>query len=244
MTPSVDDFIAQIQQSREKLPKKLTSKINEILARKATGEMSKEAGNFLHEELDDDKHTEEQVKAIIELCPKSLSQEDEDGYLPIQSVIFVGEADNSGDRRSSVTFIPSMAREGCRLGVGGEENRGGLLSIVPTAADDDNTIAWLSGAWEKGPASDEFDRKRAQVLEKLRDFDLLKKADIEEYGLVTQALHPKKKRRFDFFTSWDPAALGARDSQWAAPIQHAIGPNVIDKKDKEKAFEMALKAGM
>ena len=97
---------------------------------------------------------------------------------------------------------------------------------------------------EKGPASDEYDRKRAQVLEKLRDFDLLKKADIEEYGLVPFAFHPNNQRRFDFFTSWDPAALGARYSQWEAPIHYAIGPNKKSKKEKEKRFEMALKAGM
>eukprot|EP00554_Chaetoceros_debilis_P009291 CAMPEP_0194101578 /NCGR_PEP_ID=MMETSP0150-20130528/2269_1 /TAXON_ID=122233 /ORGANISM="Chaetoceros debilis, Strain MM31A-1" /LENGTH=154 /DNA_ID=CAMNT_0038788237 /DNA_START=82 /DNA_END=543 /DNA_ORIENTATION=- len=52
------------------------------------------------------------------------------------------------------------------------------------------------------------------------------------------------QRRFDFFSSWDPAALGARDSQWVVPIQHAIGSHEPDKNDKEKRFEMVLKAGM
>mmetsp|Transcript_1857 Transcript_1857/g.2658 ORF Transcript_1857/g.2658 Transcript_1857/m.2658 type:complete len:410 (+) Transcript_1857:99-1328(+) len=237
MSQSVDDFFTQLQQSREKVPKKVTSKINEI-ARKAIEEMSKAAGKFLHEDLDDDKHTEEQVKAIIELFPESLSQEDEKGYLPIQSALFTVSG------RSSVTFVPLMAREGCRLGVGGEESRGGLLSIVPTDDDGDNTIQWLSGCCfmgEKGPASDEYDRKRAQVLEKLRDLNLLKKADIEEYGLVHNALHPKSQRRFDFFTSWDPAALEGRDSQWMKPIHRAIRS---DREEKEEKFEMVLKAGM
>ena len=54
--------------------------------------MSKEAGNILHEDLDDDKHTEDQVKAIIELFPESLSQEDTDAFLPIQNALFhIGE---------------------------------------------------------------------------------------------------------------------------------------------------------
>ena len=82
MSPSVDNFVTNIQQYGEKVPKKLNTKIEEI-ARKAVEEMSKEAGNFLHEELDDDIHTEEQVKAIIELFPESLSQVDEDAALPI-----------------------------------------------------------------------------------------------------------------------------------------------------------------
>eukprot|EP01083_Nonionella_stella_P230853 815699_1 len=184
MPPSVDDFIAQIQQSREKVPKKLTSKINEI-ARKAIELMSKEAGNFLFNDLCDDNHTEEQVKAIIKLFPESLSQVDADGYLPIQSALYVVEG------RSSVTFVPLMAREGCRLGVGGEESRGGLLTLMPDYGD--NTIEWILGRFLAGPASDEFDRKRAQVLEELRDLNLLKKADIEEYGLVAQALNPENQ---------------------------------------------------
>eukprot|EP01083_Nonionella_stella_P230854 815700_1 len=90
MPPSVDDFIAQIQQSREKVPKKLTSKINEI-ARKAIELMSKEAGNFLFNDLCDDNHTEEQVKAIIELFPSSLSQVNKYGFLPIQCAALFGD---------------------------------------------------------------------------------------------------------------------------------------------------------
>jgi len=183
------------------------------------------------------------VKAIIELFPESLSQIDEEGDLPIQSALYLMEGG-----RSSVKFVPLMAKEGCRLGVGGEENRGGLLSIVPTDGDDDgdNTIMLLSGdrhaGEEKGQAFDEYDRKRAHVLEKLRDLNLLKKADIEEYRLVQRAFNPRCQRRFDFFTSWDPAALGAGDSQWLAPIHYAIYETDIE--EKEEAFEMALKAGM
>ena len=47
--------------------------------------MSNAAGKFLNEELDDNEHTVEQVKEIIELCPESLSQVDEFGRLPIQN---------------------------------------------------------------------------------------------------------------------------------------------------------------
>ena len=36
--------------------------------------MTKAAGKFLHKDLNDDEHTEEQVKAIIDLFPESLSQ--------------------------------------------------------------------------------------------------------------------------------------------------------------------------
>ena len=83
---------------------------------------------------------------------------------------------------------------------------------------------------DEGSAPDEYDRKQAQALEKLCDLDLLKKFDIEEYGLVTQALHPKSQRRFNFFSSCDPAALLARDSRWEAPIHYVINATVLVEK--------------
>ena len=248
MTSTVDDFIttlqqsiAQIQQSREKVPKKLTSTINE-LARKFIKLMSKEAGNFLHKELDDDKHTEDQVKAVIDLFPDSLSQVDKDGYLPIQkaarSEAMAARSEAiSGARSSSVTFVPLMAREGYRLGVGGEGQRGGLLALTLTTPNGGyNTIQILSSFACIGG-----DNKITQVLENLRGMNLLKRVDIEEYGLLTEnVLHPNCQRRFEFFSNWDPDALGARDSRWAAPIHIAL----YYDNNTEEIFEMALKAGM
>ena len=80
-----------------------------------------------------------------------------------------------------------MASEGCRLGVGGEAKRGGLLSTA-NGNNNMNAIEYLSvGIFkdaEIGPVSDEFDRKRAHALKKLRDKNLLVKADIQEYDLV------------------------------------------------------------
>ena len=135
-----------------------------------------------------------------------------------------------------------MAREGYRLGVGGEGNRGGLLSVVADSEDGHNTIQYLAGSVfdeEKGLASEEYDRKRVQVLEKLRGMNLLKKVDIEEYNLINRSLIPKCQRRFEFFTSWDPDALGARDSQWGVPIH-----DVFEYDSCTDDFEMVLLAGM
>ena len=85
MTPTVDTFIANIQQCGYKVPNDITSMIDDI-ATKAIKEMSKKAGMFFHTTLDDNKHTEEQVKAVINLFPDSLSQVDEEyGVLPIQT---------------------------------------------------------------------------------------------------------------------------------------------------------------
>lgn len=76
--------------------------------------MSKEARIFFHEKLEDDKHIEKQVKAIIVLFPESISQLDKDGLLPIQTASM--SRDHSGSR-SSITSVSMMAREGCCLGV-------------------------------------------------------------------------------------------------------------------------------
>uniref|UniRef100_A0A7S3QI76 Uncharacterized protein n=1 Tax=Chaetoceros debilis TaxID=122233 RepID=A0A7S3QI76_9STRA len=238
MPPSVDSFVTNIQQYGEKVPKKLNTKIEEI-ARKAVEEMSKEAGNFFHEELNDDIHTEEQVKAIIELFPESLSQRKKNNFLPIQSATMSGCRSGA---RSSVSFVPLMASEGYRLGVGGEGNRGGLLSVMAFSENGHNTIKYLAGSYfdgEKGPGSEEYDRKRVRVLEKLRGMNLLKKVDIEEYALVNISLGPECQHRFEFFTSWDPDALGARDSQWRVPIH-----DVFKYNSGKENFEMALQAGM
>ena len=233
MSPSLNNFITTLQHSTEKVPKKVTSKINEI-ARKAIKEMSKEAGKFLHEDLDDDAHTEAQVKAIIELFPDSLSQVGKHGNLPIQTATRSGAVSSA---RSSVTFIPLMAREGCRLGVGGEGKRGGLLSAVPGINRSRmNTIQVLTFT-RKGD-----DIKRTHVLENLRDMNLLKKVDVEEYGLLAggDIFYSDCQQRFEFFSNLDPDTLGARDSQWTTPIHLAL--HWCD--NAKEGFERTLKAGM
>ncbi len=88
MSLSAEFFATKLQQCIEKAPKELTDRIHEISSRaisRAIGEISEEAGIFLHEELDDDKHTVEQVKAIIELFPECLSFLDGGGNLPIHN---------------------------------------------------------------------------------------------------------------------------------------------------------------
>ena len=154
---------------------------------------------------------------------------------------------NNAERRGggvsghlSISFVPLMAREGSRLGVGGERNRGGLLS----SASGLNIIQQLAGKVLKDyPAFNEYDRKRAQVLEELRNLNLLTKDDIEEYQMVFFSLYSECQRRFDFFTSWNPECLKPRDSPSMPTLIHfAVGSRAGG--GNEKSFEMAFKAGM
>mmetsp|Transcript_29706 Transcript_29706/g.45446 ORF Transcript_29706/g.45446 Transcript_29706/m.45446 type:complete len:425 (-) Transcript_29706:196-1470(-) len=241
MHPSLENFSTIIQQSKGKVPEDLADCIDAIASKaisEAIKEMTTEAREFLSYELDDDKHTIEQVKAIIEFFPDSLSQLD-GGLLPIQEIV-VMNGYFSDARRDS--FIPLMAKEGCRLGVGGEGNRGGLLSVMDSD-DSLNTIQWLASKTSTEQiCSVDNDRNRAQVLKDLRSMDLLKKTDIEEYGLLQELFSLRCKHRFEFFSNWDPGALGPRDSQLRIPIHSALG--LTHQNMREESFEMVLKVGM
>ena len=86
--------------SREKeLPAEMKTKIYERVAEFWEG-ITNDAGLFLHENLDDKKHTQEEVKTLVQCVPGSLSyeyswvMEDDDdetikwSILPIQSAVW------------------------------------------------------------------------------------------------------------------------------------------------------------
>ena len=59
--------------SREKeLPAEMKTKINELVTEFWEG-ITNDAGLFLHENLDDKKHTQEEVKTLVQCVPGSLS---------------------------------------------------------------------------------------------------------------------------------------------------------------------------
>jgi hypothetical protein len=64
------------------------------------------------------------VKSIIDNCPEFLSMKDEQGYIPIHKAAL--------DHISSSTFVPMLAMEGLKQGVGGPNGRGGLLLNTST----------------------------------------------------------------------------------------------------------------
>ena len=88
----------------------------------------------------------------------------------------------------------------------------------------------------------DYDRKRTQVPRGASILNLLKKADIEEYKFISNSLYSERQRRFEFFSSWDPDALGTRYSQRMVPIHDAL--EFADVKSNAVCFQMALKAGM
>uniref|UniRef100_A0A7S3QH51 Uncharacterized protein n=1 Tax=Chaetoceros debilis TaxID=122233 RepID=A0A7S3QH51_9STRA len=218
---SLEDIIAKLHLCKD-APHYMTDKINAI-ADKALEEMTKEAGDFLHYDLDDEKHTVEEVKAIIDIFPGSLSVINLDpGFgdiLPVYQAVY---------RSRAVSFIPLLAKEGSRLGVGSEGSRGGLLE------NESNVVLALTGLYY----SSRHDEKCKQVLEQLRDLDLLKKEDITNFHLLEHFLGDECAQRFEVLAALDP------DSLITARCFINGGPLLYHQELTENTFEMILKAGM
>jgi len=217
---SLEDIIAKLHLCKD-APHYMADKINAI-ADKSLEEMTKQAGDFLHYDLDDEKHTLEEVKAIIDIFPGSLSVINlHAGYgdlLPVQHAV---------NRSRTVSFIPLLAEEGSQLGVGSEGSRGGLLE------DGSNAALAFTGLY--GIHDDE---KCKQVLEKLRDLNLLKIEDIQNFDLLHHFLADGCAQRFEMLVALDP------DSLITTRCPYNEGPLVHQYKLTENTFGMILKAGM
>ena len=195
---------------REKeLPAKMKTKIDERVETFWEG-ITNDAGLFLHENLDDNKHTQEEIKTLVQCVPGSLScicvrhfkgVDDDDDYehqelvLPIQSTVC-----DYADEKSAkaVSFIPLLAEEGSKLNVGGDGMRGGLLFVTDYT---DNLLRLLVQA---GGDGHDFDSVCLDVMKRLRKMDLLKKEDIKEYGLLECAMYSWAEQRFEYIVDWDP----------------------------------------
>jgi hypothetical protein len=210
---------------REKeLPAEMKTKIDERVAEFWEG-ITIDAGFFLHENLDDKKHTQEEVKALVQCVPGSLSRmcplngdheyfdddydsEPEFLVLPIQSAVWDYEDGNAYNANKAVSFIPLLAEEGFKLNVGGEGMRGGLLCEI----DDKNNVLQtvVEAGWDLDAGDwHDLDSVCLDVMKRLRKMDLLKKEDIKEYGLLECAMNSWTwaEQRFEYLVDWDPAAF-------------------------------------
>mmetsp|Transcript_22478 Transcript_22478/g.33270 ORF Transcript_22478/g.33270 Transcript_22478/m.33270 type:complete len:365 (-) Transcript_22478:183-1277(-) len=188
MTMNIENLITNLQRCKE-LPNFFRDKMD-VVAAKVMAEMTKEARKFLYHELDDIKHTEDQVKAVIDIFPESLSMvNDRYGRLPVQ---------NAAYHPDRVSFIPLLAKEGLRLNAGSEESRGGLLY------GRENTLQALV---MKEDDNSEVTAKYEKVLEDLHEMGLLKKGDIKKFELLYYALNSSSHQRFEMLADWDPDSL-------------------------------------
>eukprot|EP00554_Chaetoceros_debilis_P016494 CAMPEP_0194125356 /NCGR_PEP_ID=MMETSP0150-20130528/59421_1 /TAXON_ID=122233 /ORGANISM="Chaetoceros debilis, Strain MM31A-1" /LENGTH=412 /DNA_ID=CAMNT_0038819161 /DNA_START=728 /DNA_END=1966 /DNA_ORIENTATION=- len=215
------------------LPKALEDKINDF-CNKSIESLIIEAANFLHCELDEEMHSEDNVKAVIDVFPESLSQENDIGYLPIMSALTCHN--DHGNR--FISFIPLLAKEGSRLGVGGEGMRGGLLCEIPGEDDVGNALQVLPAIVNTDEGA--FGNKLMKVLDELRNLGLMVRSDIKELNLLSYCLFRCKDRLFEYLTSWDPNALAT--AKWEGePLIHL---SITRGEYEKESFEMMLKAGM
>ncbi len=225
MTMNIENLITHLQRSKE-LPNFCFRDNMDNVAAKVMAEMTKEATYFLYNELDDIKHTEEQVKAVIDAFPESLSmgnpQFNQYGLFPVQSAAY---------HPGMVSFIPLLVKEGLRLNVGGNESRGGL--IHPRHRGENTLQALVMGVTEEDDNS-KVTAKYDKVLEDLREMGLLKKGDIKKFKLVYYALYQSSYQRFEMLADWDPDSLITTSLPNGKPLL----------RHSQRACETVLTSGM
>ena len=186
--------------------------------------MTNDAGEFLHD-LDVNKHTEEEVKTVINAFPVALFYFDENMSLPIHKAVY---------RIDSAPFIPLLAIEGAKLKVGGEGGRGGLLVKDPNAPI--NVLQHLV-SWNKNLSSARV--PPLDILKKLRECGLLQKRDVAKYHLLFVACLPATKDRFDYLVDWAPAAL-----KKSKDAEEYLIHFVLDEGIDRNVFATILNAGL
>eukprot|EP01083_Nonionella_stella_P163593 538942_1 len=163
---SIDNLITKLQHFKQTrvqkkmpmpMPKALKDRMNDVAAN-AIEKMTQAAAEFLQNDLDDEKHTEEEIQMVIDAFPEALSRENSSGHLPI---------DTAAIHCASFPFVPLLAKEGERLGVRGEGSRGGLLH-----GTENNLISHLAVTdFHDGADADptiDYDRKSRKMFEKMR----------------------------------------------------------------------------
>ncbi|GFH44107.1 hypothetical protein CTEN210_00581 [Chaetoceros tenuissimus] len=152
-------------------------------------------GKSMHR-LEKHKPSVEAVEKVVNKFPSTLLYEnqDKDGRIPIH---------HAARRHGAAEYMQILVMEGIKYELGGEDARGGLLTIDPSDDDDWNTLQILSN---KGGDGDE-DEKQLNILKELRKMGLLVKRDLKEQQLLDLSCWNRSKKRFEYFANWDPDAL-------------------------------------
>jgi hypothetical protein len=174
----------------------------------AMNHVSDHTGEYLHN-LHEHQPDEDTLQKVIDNVPSSLSHENKDGSLPINSAV---------EYKESVGYVPLLAKEGVKHKVGGENGRGGLLVF------DQNMLHVLHLlVSNRGD-----DAVYLNVMKKLRESNLLRKKDIKEHDLLyLSALYPACQMRFNFLADWCPEGLKTH-TIFGRPLIHALLCNSIE----------------
>ena len=164
--------------------------------------------------LNSDLDTEEEVETMIRFFPNVLSEkDDEDEPYLIYWQLFKDE--NTFDLKAA-SFVPLLARLATELQLFDQADRGGLLTKSTGGRHNIlQYIAAYTSATDHSVNEKEYnqmvDETCLTVLNRLREMNLLKKEDIQEYNLLGILCSNKNsffpEKRFEFISDWDPMAL-------------------------------------
>ena len=207
--------------------------------------------------LDSDRDTEEEVEAVIRLFPRVLStvwpnrygdyEYRDDDYEnrkhPIQLLAFSRITADFECNTKAASFIPLVARLAIEFGSFEEDKRGGLLC---EDTDGDNVLHLLMLSEHTPPDRHNLqhqiiDLTFSNVLWRLRRRGLLKKEDIQRYGLLNKLCCHSffAKNRFQFLAKWDRNALTHTDEDGSLPLYHVVHNTSI--QGFKKVFDYGIR---
>ncbi|GFH48896.1 hypothetical protein CTEN210_05372 [Chaetoceros tenuissimus] len=159
-------------------------------------------GKSLHR-LGEFKPKESTVETVVKKFPDAMKIKNEMNRLPIQSCLW-------NKSHHALKYIPLLAREGMKHNVGGEEKRGGLLTLDPFDNGILNTLQHVLLMSTNGEiATKEFDEGIVKVLESLKKDGLLKKEDVAEYNLIMHSAWKGFPIRFKYLLQLDPEYISS-----------------------------------
>ncbi|GFH49895.1 hypothetical protein CTEN210_06371 [Chaetoceros tenuissimus] len=211
------DFIKSLYSNKEWKDEDCKNDILEAV--EECNEMLMNAFGKSLQRLWDHKSSAEAVEKVVRKFPSTLSYVDED-YREIPIVHAAGY--------EGFEYIPVLAQEGIKHKVGGEDARGGLLTIDSGRR---NTLQIL-GYYGNDHAM------KVNVFQELRELGLLQKNDIQEYKLLEWTCVSRSRDRFEYLVSWDPDAL-IETRVYNQPLIHYM----VDEDEQHSSMHLLLKAG-
>ena len=240
-------------EKENKLPHQFRRKIDSCCKEFMDTYMVIEAAEFISEDLDSDRHTEQEVETILDIFPRALLC-----GAPIHR-IFSSARENANAK----SFLPLLVERGERVGVGLREGncvaRGGLLLNGLKLGDENcNTLQYLVNCFGDGndgddsgygdnddnDDNDDDDDQHSEVwriLDKLREKDLLFVNDIRKQNLLYPlCCTPARREGFEYFLKWDPTLLSNYKDHYSLVryMVHRGDASIFSDAN----FEMALQA--
>jgi hypothetical protein len=175
-------------------------------AKKFLKSLKDDVGDFLHYDMDDEEHSEDDIRTLVQCVPHALSHQlvKGDGCwdFPIGGIALHNtECISTGSyRQIGLSLIPVLADEGMKLNVFEDDMRGGLLC----KDNDGSNELWRISACGFDESSD---LRLLDVIKRLREMGLFKKEDIRKYNLLHCSKNEHCSKRFNYFANWDPSAL-------------------------------------